>query len=104
MNRATFQRISELRRKEALALLTAGHYPGAYYLVGYALECALKACVAKQVRRYDFPDKKLADKVFTHDLEVLMKLSGLAPDVEKEMKINKSFALNWAIVKDWSES
>lgn len=54
MNRATFQRISELRRSDAKALLTAGHYPEAYYLVGYAVECALKACVAKQVQRYDF--------------------------------------------------
>jgi hypothetical protein len=41
MNRTTFQRISEIRRREALVLLTAGEYPGAYYLVGYAVECAL---------------------------------------------------------------
>jgi HEPN domain-containing protein len=104
MNRATFQRISEIRRKEALALLTAGQYPGAYYLVGYAVECALKACVAKQVGRYDFPDRKLANEVFTHDLEKLMKLSGLAPDLEKEMETNKPLELNWAVIKDWSES
>lgn len=104
MDRATFQRISELRRREAAALLTAGQYPGAYYLVGYAVECALKACVAKQVRRYDFPDRKLANEAFTHDLEKLMKLSGLAPDLEKEMQANKPLELNWAVVKDWSES
>ena len=28
-------------------LLDAGRYPAAYYLVGYAVECGLKACVAK---------------------------------------------------------
>lgn len=104
MNRTTFQRISEIRRREALVLLTAGEYPGAYYLVGYAVECALKACVAKQVRRYDFPDKNLANEVFTHDLKKLMKLSGLALELEKEMEINKLLELNWAVVKDWSES
>lgn len=104
MNRATFQRISELRRKEALALLTAGHYPGAYYLIGYAVECALKACVAKQVQRYDFPDKELANKAFTHNLESLMKLSALAPELENEMETNRTLALNWAVTKDWSEA
>lgn len=45
--------------------------------MGYAVECALKACVAKQVRRYDFPDKKLANEAFTHDLEKLVRVSGL---------------------------
>ena len=94
MNRATFQRISVIRRREASALLTAGQYHGAYYLAGYAVECALKACVAKQVRRYDFPDRKLANEVYTHDLEKLMKLSGLAPELEKEMATNKPLELN----------
>jgi hypothetical protein len=94
MNRASFQRISEIRRREALTLLRQRHYPGAYYLVGYAVECALKACVAKQVRRYDFPDRKLANEAFTHDLERLMRLSGLAPELEKEMETNKPLELN----------
>lgn len=104
MNRASFQRISELRRREAAILLKAGQYPGAYYLLGYAIECALKACVAKQVRRYDFPDKKLANEAFTHELEKLMRLSGLAPELEKETRTNQALELNWAVVKDWSES
>ncbi len=93
-----------MRRREALVLLTAGHYSGAYYLAGYAVECALKSCVAKQVRQYDFPDRKLANEAFTHDLEKLMKLSGLASELAEEMKTNKLLELNWAVVKDWSES
>ena len=32
--------------------------PAAYYLCGYAVDGRLKACIAKQTRRYDFPDKK----------------------------------------------
>ena len=103
MNRNIFQRLSELRRSDAKALLAAGHYHGAYYLLGYAVECALKACVAKQVQRYDFPDKKVATEAFTHDLEKLMKLSGLAPELEKEMQTNKALEVNWTVVKDWSE-
>jgi hypothetical protein len=37
-------------------------------------------------------------------LEKLMKLSGLAPELEKEMETNKPLELNWAVMKDWSES
>ena len=104
MNRGGFQQISEIRRRDAATLLKARQYSGAYYLTGYAVECALKACVAKQVRRYDFPDRKLANEVFTHDLEKLMSLAGLAPELKKEMETNKHLELNWAVVTDWSES
>jgi HEPN domain-containing protein len=83
-------------------LLKSGHYPGAYYLMGYAVESALKACVAKQVKRYDFPNKKLANEVFTHDLGTLMRGAGLWVPFEAEMKANPPLQLNWAIVKDWS--
>jgi HEPN domain-containing protein len=51
MNRDTLQRISNQRRREVAVLLEAGLYAGAYYLAGYAVECALKACIAKKTAR-----------------------------------------------------
>ena len=104
MNRSDFQTISNRRTLEAKVLLDAGQYPGAYYLMGYAIECALKACVAKQVKRYDFPEKSLANDAFTHDLEKLIRLTGLGPEFEKERKANPALESNWAVVKDWSEA
>ncbi|MCH9011178.1 MAG: HEPN domain-containing protein, partial [Chloroflexi bacterium] len=77
MNRADLQEISSLRVEEARVLLRNGYYSGAYYLIGYAVECALKACIAKQIRRYDFPDRKLVNDSYTHDLEKLLGVSGL---------------------------
>lgn len=103
MNRSQLQRISNERRKEAAALLRAGLFPGAYYLAGYSIECALKACIAKQTRRYDFPSKQIAPKVFTHDLETLVRLAGLETDLKHDLNANPALQLNWAIVKDWSE-
>jgi hypothetical protein len=41
MNRADLQQIAELRLQEARTLLTGGFPDGAYYLAGYAVECAL---------------------------------------------------------------
>jgi hypothetical protein len=41
--RADFQHLARARVKEAEILINAGEFDGAYYLAGYALECALKA-------------------------------------------------------------
>lgn len=103
MHRLDFQRLSKLRVQEARALLAAGCFQGAYYLVGYSVECALKSCVAKQVRRHEFPDKKLAAEVHTHDLEKLIRVAGLTRPFDDARSANRALELNWAIVKDWSE-
>lgn len=56
MNRSDIQILADIRVGEAKALLDLGHWPGAYYLAGYAVECALKACIAKLTKADDFPD------------------------------------------------
>lgn len=103
MKRAEFQAVARMRVREAKALLDAGHSPGAYYLVGYSVECALKACVARQVRRCDFPDKKLANEAYTHNLEQLIKVAGLGLAFEAARRVNPALDVNWAVVKDWTE-
>jgi hypothetical protein len=93
-----------MRQREARALLRAKQFAGAYYLAGYAVECALKACIAKQTRRYDFPDKSLAQDAHVHDLERLLRLGGLEPDFSKALASDPKLQLNWAVVKDWKVS
>ena len=104
MNRDHFRKISDTRVEEAGSLLENGFWAGAYYLIGYSVECALKACVSKQVKKFDFPDKELTKNAYTHDLEKLVKTSGLWPVLENERKLNSNLELNWAIVKDWNEA
>ena len=77
-------------------------FSGAYYLAGYSVECALKACVAKQTNRHDFPDKRLATDAWTHDLQKLVQLAGVGPELDRDMRSSAALQLNWAIVKDWS--
>jgi HEPN domain-containing protein len=104
MDRLALHDLSRQRRREAAALLKADLYPGAYYLAGYAVECALKACVAKQTKKHDFPDKHAANEVWTHDLQKLVGAAGLAVDLQRDLKASPALQLNWAIVKDWSEA
>lgn len=103
MNRTDLQRLTKIRLREAKVLLDKQCYEGAYYLLGYAVECALKAYIAKQTKRYDFPDRKFVNDIYTHDLNKLLSASGLEPEHRRESRRNSSFELNWTIVKDWSE-
>lgn len=104
MNRDDFKQLANLRIKEAKILLDAGSYEGAYYPAGYAVECALKACIAKQTRRYDFPpDPSKIRDIYVHDLTKLLERAGLKARHDAEKQLNASFRSNWATVKDWSE-
>jgi len=83
--------------------LKVQRFDAAYYIAGYSVECALKACVSKLTRRYDFPNKELALDVHTHDLKKLLKAAGIADAFENEMRRDRELGSNWGVVKDWHE-
>jgi HEPN domain-containing protein len=103
LNRLELQTLAKMRVREAKTLLRNGHFEGAYYLLGYAVECALKACIAKQIKKHDFPDKKIVNQSYTHELGTLFDLSGLKINFQKEIVTNSQLEKNWATVKDWKE-
>jgi HEPN domain-containing protein len=102
MNRADFQKLAKLRVKEAKILLDNKRYEGAFYLAGYAVECALKACIAKKTKRFEFPPKD-SHKLYVHKLDALVELAGLQSALDTEKRSVKAFRDNWAVVKDWKE-
>jgi hypothetical protein len=75
-----------------------------YYLLGYSVECALKACIAKQFLLHDVPDKKLVNSFYTHRLDDLLAVSGLKPAMDAQRKADQKFDFNWYIVLNWSET
>jgi hypothetical protein len=77
MNRTDLKLLADDRVADARTLLAATRWSAAYYLLGYAVECALKACVASQFRQDEVPDKKIVLDFYTHDLEKLLSISGL---------------------------
>jgi HEPN domain-containing protein len=95
VNRGEFQELAVIRLQDAKVLLDNECYDGAYYLSGYVIECALKAYIAKKTKEFDYPDKKLIDKIYTHDLSKLISVLGLKVDEDTKFK--------WSVVKDWSE-
>ena len=103
MNRKDLQQLTNLRLREAQALYRAKQYSGAYYLAGYAVECALKACIAKNFKRHDFPDKKRVIESYTHDLEKLALLANIEESRLLLAQENPIFQGNWASIIRWSE-
>lgn len=103
MNRKDLQSLARTRLNEANALLSAGHSDGAYYLAGYSVECALKACIARGTRRYDFPDKRSVDASYTHNLKDLIKVANLELARLQEAGTDPTFRNNWDLVQQWSE-
>lgn len=102
MNKTDLECLADIRIAEAKTLLDAGCFQGAYYLAGYSLECAIKACIAKQVKEFDFPCKDLAHKSHQHNLYDLLGAAGLKQRLTERERQDLEFKLNWAVAKDWN--
>lgn len=98
VDRYDLQKISRMRLREARTLFKAERFEGAYYLMGYAVECALKACIARRTKRYEFPNVEWARQCYQHDLNKLAKTAQLYDEIWK----TKDLKIYWALVKDWS--
>jgi HEPN domain-containing protein len=104
IHRRDFKALADMRADEAHVLLREGKMEGAYYLAGYAIECALKACIAKKTKKYQFPpDKAFTEKAYSHRLSELIKLAGLEEELDKAIRVSATFATSWSTVSDWTE-
>jgi HEPN domain-containing protein len=104
MNRTDLQILAETRVLDATVLLDAGRWDAAYYLLGHAVECALKACIAKQFGYHEVPDKKLINDFYSHNLRELLRVAGLSSNHSQKTRSDPNFETNWTIVQDWSET
>jgi hypothetical protein len=101
--RREFQQLARMRLNDARVLMQGGNVEGAYYLTGLAVECAVKACIAKNTKRHDFPPNQSAIKdIYTHDLGKLVKAAGLQTALESETSRSSAFNDNWAVIKLWN--
>jgi HEPN domain-containing protein len=109
VDRKQFQNLAKARLKDAKALLGRKRWSGAYYLCGYAIECALKACLLRHLGEseavYGDPSylKRLAD-CWTHDLVKLVNLAGLDSEFGIARGANPSLDTFWGVTKDWKET
>ncbi|HYT92430.1 MAG TPA: hypothetical protein VEL76_27190 [Gemmataceae bacterium] len=64
----------------------------------------MKACIARRVKAEEFPDKPLAEKCWTHNLEQLFRVAGLRDAFEAALQADPELSANWDDVKEWTEA
>lgn len=91
--------IAKARIHDAEALAAASRFDGSVYLCGYAIEIALKARICKSLAWSDYPGTRAEFQGYqsfkTHDLDVLLHLSGV------EATVKSSYFLEWSTVATW---
>jgi len=109
VNRLDLQQLAEERLLALQSLILSKNWPSAYYLAGYAVELGLKACVLVRLTSepelvFDRPKAKFAESCWTHRINDLLELAGLAK--QKNVDSNQTVALgtNWQRVSFWTES
>lgn len=80
-NNRDFKTIAKARLKTVKILISANDWEGAAYMMGYVLECALKAAICKRLNLVTYPENTRNDKVdgyfMTHKFDQLLIPSGL---------------------------
>lgn len=103
MNRAELQSLTTERILDAEALIRCGRWSFAYYVAGYAVECALKSCLLNRMIHtgWVFQERAKINDCLTHDFGELVKHSGLINDLNAHLKSNTVFVGNWGITVQW---
>lgn len=105
MNRAELKQLAADRIEDARVLLEGNRWTASYYLVGYAVETALKACILRFVEETGviFKDKKFAEKCWTHRFDELVKQANLQPTLDRDVEANPGLGGFWGVARAWSE-
>jgi hypothetical protein len=104
LTKADLEALALVRLDDARFLLQAQRPSSAYYLAGYAVELALKACIAKAFLADVIPDKGFVAQIYTHDLEALLRMTGLRATFAFDSKADPPLGAAWSIASKWTEA
>jgi hypothetical protein len=97
---ADLRTIAQARIDDANVLFTSSRFDGAGYICGYAIELALKARICDTLNWPGYPansnEFKNLQSFKTHNLDVLLSLSG------REQTIKQNNFADWSIVCAWN--
>ena len=95
--------LAQIRLEDSLFLFQANRPSSAYYLCGYAVELALKACIATLMQANVIPDKAFINAIYTHRFENLVSVAGLLPQLQVDIKGDPQLTAYWAAASRWTE-
>ncbi len=92
--------IAKTRLQDAQVLMASNRLEGAVYLCGYAVELGLKSRICRTLHWDGYPETNSEFRDYksfrTHDLDVLLHLSGI------EEKIRSEHLADWSVVVLWN--
>ena len=98
--RNDLRKIARAKLGDAEILYKNRRYDSAIYLCGYAVEAILKARICRTLKWSGFPETRGEFQSYqsfrTHDLNVLLSLSGV------QEKILTEYPMEWRRVSEWS--
>jgi hypothetical protein len=100
--RTELQQLAEEALRDAQILLREGSWSFAYYLAGYAVELAIKACIAKTFKADTIPSKQRVLDIYQHKLSKLIGMAELGPDLQNQEQASQNFRAAWGVVNLWS--
>ena len=96
---ADLRSVAQARLDDADALLVANRFDGSIYICGYAVEIALKARICDCLKWPGYPGTNAEFRSYTsfrtHNLDVLLHLSGA------EAEVKTDFLPEWSTVVKW---
>lgn len=101
MKRTDLQAIAQSKIDDAELLLEHHRYSNSYYLAGFAVEIAIKACIAKQIAAETIPDKNYIQAIHVHNIAELVGLAGLKPELQNKQTADPEFHTYWGIATKW---
>ncbi len=96
MEKSEIEEIVQARLKDAEVLLEASRFDGSVYLCCYAIELGLKARICRTLQLNEYPTSGKYKTFKTHDLDMLLHLTGL----EDEVKLK--YMTEWSVVAQWN--
>jgi len=102
IGKATLQSLAQEKLEDATALVGDNRWSNGYYLAGYAVELALKACIAKAFKAETIPDRNLVNATYQHNFKNLVGTAGLSAELRNKEQADAGFAANWGVVNSWS--
>ena len=100
ISRIDLQKMAQAKLEDAEVLLQAQRYDSAVYICGYAVELALKARICLVLNWNGYPSDNAEFQKYqsfkTHDLKVLLRLSGT------EGIMTNKYKSEWSAVNTWN--
>jgi len=99
ITKSDLRNLAKARLKDSKILCEAKRYDGAVYICGYVIELGLKLRICKTLKWEGFPSSNKEFRDFrsfkTHNLDVLLVLSGI------EEKVKSNFLPEWSAITSW---